>query len=509
MSAPNRPTTSLWLATSPKTEYPGLDGDQTADVAILGGGIVGLSAAFLLSRAGVNVTVLESGLVGAGVTGHSTAKVSSLHGLTYAGLRSTFGEDVARVYGDANQAGLEQVASLVEELRIDCDFDRRPNYTYSESSAERDQIEEEVETAASLGLPAVYTEETDLPFAVAAGVRFDDQAQFHPSKYLAGLAGATHNQGVQIYERTRAVGVDAGSPCHVKTEGGHVVSAERVIVATGFPILDRGLYFARLHTEREYVLAVRVSGTPPQGMYLSTEQPSHSIRSHPLDADHQLLIVAGESHKTGQADSAERYSRLEAWVRARWDVVAVERRWSTQDNMPADGLPYIGRLSPRSDRIYTATGFKKWGLAKGTAAAMILSDLVLGRSSAWATTFDPGRLNARASAASLLKENANVAARFVGDRITKREAAADLRPDEGRVVRAGSRQIAAYRDEDGDLHEVSARCTHMGCIVAFNDAERTWDCPCHGSRFSVDGRVLQGPATADLEQIAERAQRSP
>jgi glycine/D-amino acid oxidase-like deaminating enzyme/nitrite reductase/ring-hydroxylating ferredoxin subunit len=494
-SLPGRPA-SLWLETSSKSDYPRLEKAVTVDVAVVGGGIAGVTTALLLKEAGATVALVESGRVGTGVTGYTTAKVTSLHGLTYSKLVSSFGEDGARVYGEANQAGLERIARFVEELEIDCDFRRKPNYTYSELPEERGRIEEEVATAVRLGLPAAFTQTTDLPFAVAAAIRFDDQAEFHPHKYVLALAARIPGEGSHVFERSPVLGVDDGDPCVVETGAGSV-TADQVVIATHMPLLDRGLYFARVHPERSYVVAARLRGGAPSGMYLSTESPAHSIRAHPFDGG-ELLLVGGESHKTGQRDSSERFRALARWAEARFDVEQIEYRWATQDNMPADGMPFVGRLWPLSGRLYTATGFRKWGLANGTAAAMILRDLILGRPNAWASTFDPQRLKLRASARELATENADVAFRFFADRVRKRGSIADLRPGEGKIARSGTGQVAVYKDDQGRVHSVSARCTHLGCIVSWNSAEKTWDCPCHGSRFSYDGEVVQGPAVKPL-----------
>jgi glycine/D-amino acid oxidase-like deaminating enzyme/nitrite reductase/ring-hydroxylating ferredoxin subunit len=384
----------------------------------------------------------------------------------------------------------------VDELAIECDFERRPNYTYTESPEEQDRIEEEVSIATRIGLPASFAESTDLPFPVASAVRFSHQAQFHPLRYLLALADRIPGDGSHLFERTWALGVDDGNPCAVRTDRGFV-RAVQVIVATHMPFLDRGLFFARVHPERSYVLALKVNGSLPQAMYLSTERPPHSIRAHPFEGG-QLLLVGGESHKTGQKDAVGCYRRLERYARERFDVVGIDYHWATQDNMPVDGMPYVGRLSPFSSRILTATGYKKWGLANGTAAAMMLSDLVLGRRNPWTDVFSSTRIKPLASAPELFKENANVAVQFFGDRLTRRMSASDPDPGEGKIVRSGLGQAAVYRDESGTLHSVSARCTHLGCIVRWNGAERMWDCPCHGSRFGYDGKVVQGPAVSPL-----------
>jgi glycine/D-amino acid oxidase-like deaminating enzyme/nitrite reductase/ring-hydroxylating ferredoxin subunit len=493
--------TSLWLDTAPESDFPRLDRPLSVDVVVLGGGMVGISTALLLKRAGMTVAVVEADRVGAGVTGHTTAKLSSLHGLTYAKLSSSFGEDGARAHGAANQAGIEQVAQWVEEEAIDCDFRRKPNYTYATSRDTLGDIEKEVEAAQRAGLPASYTEDADLPYPIAGAVRFEDQAEFHPRRFLLALAALIPGDGSHVFERTRATGVSEGRPCRVNTTG-PTLTAGHVVVATHFPILDRGLYFARIHPERSYALGVRVHGATPQGMYISAEQPTRSIRSHPT-GDGEVLIVGGEGHKTGQGgDTLQRYKALERFAREHWDVESIEYQWASQDNETVDHVPYIGKLAPVSHRIYTATGFKKWGLAQGVAAAMILEDLILERENPWADLYDPGRMKPLAAAKDLVTENANVATRFVGDRITKRgrRDAADLAPGEADIAQLDGDKVAAFRDEDGTLHAVSPVCTHLGCQVNWNSGDRSWDCPCHGSRFSPDGEILHGPAVRPLER---------
>ena len=489
---------SLWFEGLDRPPRLALEEDVHVDACVVGAGISGLSAALELSRSGASVAVLEALRVAAGASGYNTAKLSSLHGLTYTKLERQLGAEKARLYGAANERGIERVHEIAGELGIDCDLRRKPNLVYTESADERQELEDEVEAARRASLPARLVEETDLPFPIAAAVRFERQAEFHPVRYLEGLAGGLEANGVRVCEGTRAVSVSAGSPCRVRTEAGRTVTAGTVVLATHLPILDRGVFFARCHPERSYVVAAPHDGpAATEGMYLSTESPAHSVRVHELDGQ-PWLLVGGESHKTGHGDPAERYRSLEQWARERFGMEPV-LRWATQDQMPMDGVPFVGPVDPVSRNVYVATGFRKWGLAMGTAAGELLAALGDGREHPWAALFDTSRLRPRASAASFAKENLDVALRFFGDRVAKRAGVESIEPGEGRVVGAGLGQRAVYRDDDGTLHAMSARCTHLGCIVSWNSGERTWDCPCHGSRFGARGEVITGPAVSPLE----------
>jgi glycine/D-amino acid oxidase-like deaminating enzyme/nitrite reductase/ring-hydroxylating ferredoxin subunit len=489
------------MDTTPITTYPPLpEGERVnVDVCVVGGGITGLTAAALLKEGGLTVALIDMHRVATGVTGYTTAKVTALHGLIYHDVRSKHGADGARAYAEANRHGLEWIAARARD--VECDFRRRPALTYAEDESDLESIHQEVEAAQEAGLDASFTEAVDLPWPVAGAVQVDEQAEFHPRRFLLELAGTVPGDGSHLFERTRALEVAGGSPCTVATDRGEITAA-RVVVATHYPFLDRGLFFARLSPERSYALGVRTRGAIPHGMFLSSESPSHSVRATPHTAG-ELVIVGGEGHKTGQdGDVASRYARLERWARDRFDVEAIEYRWGAQDAMPADGIPYVGPVTPGNDRIFTASGFRKWGMTNGVAAARIIADRLLGRENAWAETFDSNRVKPLAAAASLIKENVNVGAHFFGDRLASPDAGSleNLDPGQGGIVKVGSTKVAAFRDADGDVQAVSPICTHLYCELRFNSGDQSWDCPCHGSRYAVDGTVLEGPATRDLER---------
>jgi glycine/D-amino acid oxidase-like deaminating enzyme/nitrite reductase/ring-hydroxylating ferredoxin subunit len=488
--------TSIWMDTGPQPDArPRLEANTDADVAVIGGGIVGITTALRLQEAGVRVVLVEAGRLAGGVSGYTTAKVSSQHGMIYDRLRSGFGTDGARTYGAANEAALAWMADRVERDGIDCDFRRRASYAYLAAGTDRSGAEREADAAFEAGLPAALVQETPLPYPVAAAVRFDDQAEFHARKYLLALA----EQLDEVYEHSHAVQVDADERCTVKTPGGNV-TADHVVVATHYPFLDRALAFARVSQQRSYALLCRIAGKPPEGMFISGDSPTRSVRAVPVGGE-ELLLVGGEGHKTGEGgDTEERYRALERFARDHWDVESVEYRWSSQDGTTIDGVPYIGPLTPGGEQVLMATGFAKWGMTGGTAAAMILSDRLLGRENPWAGLFNPNRVRPRALV-KFVEENTKVGLHFLGDRLTKRgeRPIEDLAPGEGDIVRHAGEKVAGHRRDDGTLVAVSPVCTHLGCQVNWNTAERSWDCPCHGSRFSPEGDVLQGPAVHRLE----------
>jgi glycine/D-amino acid oxidase-like deaminating enzyme/nitrite reductase/ring-hydroxylating ferredoxin subunit len=501
---------SYWIESTAGTSYPQLDGDLEVDVAIIGGGITGVTAALLLKRAGKRVALLEMKRIARGATGYTTAKLTSGHNVIYSALEQTFGANGSRVYAEANQAGLQQVRSLAEELGIDCDLEPRANYVYAGSAEAVFRIEEEVKAARRAGLAVSLVKETSLPYPVAAAARLENQAQFHPRKYVLGLAEAVPGDGSHVFEQTRARDVRQGELSTVLTQHG-VVRARHVIVATHLPFEDSGLYFAKTHPQRSYAIAFPIGDeSAPDGMFISADQPTRSLRTAPRDGG-RLLIVGGEGHKTGQGDAAESYGRLEAWARGHFAVELVPYRWATHDYVSIDRVPFVGPLLPWRTRVWVATGYGKWGMTNGTAAALILADLVLERKNPWAELFSSRRVRSLVSR-SFVRENANVVRRLVGDRLKLpgREAIEALAPGEGAVVRVEGETLAVSRSEDGSLAGVSPRCTHLGCHVGWNNAERTWDCPCHGSRYLPDGSVIEGPAVRDLatRQVAGSADSS-
>jgi glycine/D-amino acid oxidase-like deaminating enzyme/nitrite reductase/ring-hydroxylating ferredoxin subunit len=489
---------SWWVASTDTTGFPLLTSDLETDVVVLGAGIAGITTAYALAREGRQVVLLEAGRVAEGVSGYTTAKVSVGHNLIYADLAQRFDEQTARLYAQSQSAALEWLCTTAADL--DCELERRPSVVYTEIEEDRSAIEEEVAAATAAGLRASLVTETDLPYPVVAGVRLEDQAQFHPRRYLLALVEAFRGLGGEVFEQTRATDVEGTVVVTPRAR----VTANEVVVATHYPFLDRGLLFARLAQYRDVVVSFAIpEASAPEVMAISNgseEGGTHSVRTAPYRDGERLLIVTGGQFKSGTTSEVEtQYDELAGWARSRFPVGELLHRWSTQDASSVDRLPYIGTLPNSGDHVWVATGFSAWGMTGGTMAGLLLTDLIQGRESQWAQMYDPSRKDVRPSASTFLKENKDVAVELVKGQFRYDVATADeLSAGEAGIFSGADGLTAGYRDDSGALHCVSARCTHLGCTVRFNDAERSWDCPCHGSRFGIDGVVLHGPAVDPL-----------
>ena len=494
---------SPWVDTMPPQPPRATALDQTeSDVVVVGGGIVGMTTGLLLQRAGRQVTVIEAKGLSHSVTARSTVKVTVGHGSLYSEIENKRGFEAARTYAEANLAGFDQIVDLVQSLDIDCMFERgQPHVVYAEDPEGAGMVEREADTVARIGLPASLRDGAPLPFPVTAALHFDDQAQFHPTRYLAGLADAFVGGGGTLVEGARVVDVDEdATSCHLDTTAGRV-AARNVVVATQYPFLNRGGQFAWLKATRSYGVAGVLPAGMSAGMTINVGSPTHSTRTVRL-GEEELLIVVGEGHDVGHVnDTAERWARLRRWANERFGVSRFRYHWSAEETSTLDRVPFVGLINPGSDRVFVATGFDGGGMTNGTAAALMISDLIAGRDNPWVATFDARRAETTLPGREFVKHNVHVGKTWLKDRLRTGGggAVAELQPGDAGILRLGGEKAAVYRDDDGRVHAVSPVCTHMGCDVEWNNGERSWDCPCHGSRFSPDGDVLHGPATRPLK----------
>jgi len=505
-------TTSVWMNTTEVTELPTVKQDMRASVCIIGAGIAGMTTAYLLARAGRAVIVIDDGPVGGGETGRTTAHLTAALDDRYYQIQKHHGQEGARLAAESHTAAINRIESIAALEDIDCDFERVDGYLFLGGDSTRDELERELAAAHRAGLADVtMVEKAPLDFYnTGPALRFPRQAQFHPLKYLNGLARAVIRDGGQIYSHTHAEKIEDGEPCRVTTSDGHVITSDSIVVATNSPVNDWVILHTKQAAYRTYVIGARVPrGSIPHALYWDTPDPYHYVRLQEVDArldpnrTDEILIVGGEDHKTGQEDDADqRFRALEDWTRERFPMVkSVDFKWSGQVMEPVDYLAFIGKNPGTDQHIYVVTGDSGNGMTHGTIAGILLTDLILGRKNPWTRIYDPSRKTFRATP-EFLKQNLNVAAQYA-DWATKGDVdgLSDIPPGSGAVIRKGTKKIAVYRDEQGNIHQRSAVCPHLYCIVDWNSAERTWDCPCHGSRFDPYGSVINGPAITPLPEV--------
>jgi len=497
------PSRSYWIESAKNMirEYPALSEDTKADVIIVGGGIAGITCAYLLMKEGLSVAVLEADRVAHGTTGHTTAKITSQHGLIYHKLTEQLGSELARQYADANETAIREIKALTGSLKIDCDFVPQPACVFTKSEEYIQDRQDETESAQKIGIKAEFVESIPFPFTIKGAVRFEGQAQFHPLKYTLSLAKTLTDNGGKIFEKTRAVEVGFDNGFTVITQQGKKISAGILVIASHYPFYNKhGMYFTRIYQERSYVTAIKAAEPYPGGMYINAEKPTRSLRSQKTE-DGELILVGGAHHKAGQCeDTLEKYGDLFDFANPYFTLSDIPYRWSTQDCMTLDNIPYVGNFTDDTPNLYIATGFGKWGMTNSMASGLLLRDLIVKGDNPWKDVYNPSREAKAASAISFVTENLNVAKNLIGGKLEQPAEGEDieLAVGEGKVVELNGKRAGAYRHDDGLLYIVNTTCTHMGCELNWNTAERTWDCPCHGSRFSYEGKIIEGPAVKEL-----------
>lgn len=472
------------------------------DCLIVGGGITGLTAALRLQQAGKKTIIAEAYTLGFGTTGGTSAHINTFADTTYPEAESAFGEEGAKLFAQAINGGLNIIAENVKQYKIDCDYEIKDGYLYAEDDDQVKELDEIVQGTQKVGVAIDYINKVPVPIGFKKAAKLPGQAQFHPLKYLTALAEAYVKAGGIILEHTQIEDIESTDGVNTAKAANGSIKASNVIYAThsakGLSVFDM-----RCAPYRSYVLGVELKDNNyPDALVYDMQEPYHYFRTHRIDGK-PLLIVGGNDHKTGHDDPEQAFADLEAYVRKYYQVAEVKYKWSSQYYVPVDGLPYIGQMPMRADGIYCATGYNGNGMMLGTISGAILSDIISGVENPLADLLSTKRLKPVDGFMEFVKENADVAYHFVADRLSVEEVDSlkSLQPGTGEVVKFEGKKVAAYRDENGTLHTLSPTCTHAGCIVSFNSQEKSWDCPCHGARYDLNGDVITGPATKALAKI--------
>ena len=493
---------SIWIDTTPSTKYPSLSGDADADVAVVGAGITGITAAYLLSRAGKSVVLVDKGRIAMSETGHTTAHIVETTDADYREMIKVHGEEGARTDTEAIRSAVQLIRSLVEELDIDCGFKPVDGYLYAEEEKDREYLQRQHEDLLRAGMKSEWVDQVPLPFKTIGGLRYPNQYVFHVRQYLLPIAEAAVKNGARIFENTLVNDVENAETtgtCTVKSERG-CIRARHVLLTSHVPINDRGALWARMHVTRTYVVAAPIEpGKVTDGLYWDTPYPYHYTRL--LDTGKGLfLIVGGEDRDVGKEGNDEaRFEALEEYCRTRFGVKEFSHRWSGQINEPADMLPFIGESS-HGKNVWMSTGYSGTGMTYGTLSALLLSDFALERENRFAKLYDPGRTKIGSVLENVVTKAIEFPKRMIEKIIhadVEAHSVVAVGEGEGKIVSTGRAKYAVARI-GGELRLCDPTCTHMGCTVAWNAAEKSWDCPCHGSRFDTRGEVLNGPATSPL-----------
>ena len=474
---------SVWSESCKFRKRDALNKDIKTDVLVIGAGIAGVLTAYMLKQKGREVVVIDAAEIASGNTKNTTAKITSQHDLIYSKLIAEFGEEKARQYAKANELAIKKYKEIIEDKRIECDFEEKPAYVYSLN--EIDVLKEEVEAAKNLGIDAEFVDEANLPFKINGAVKFNNQAQFNPLKFLKGISNE-----LIIYENTRALEIKENL---VVTSGGNI-TANNIVVATHYPIMNApGYYFMKMHQERSYVLALE-NTSEIDGMYIDINKEGYSFRTY-----NNLLLLGGISHRTGENEEGGSYDKLRKVAKELYTKAKEKYYWSAQDCMTIDGIPYIGRYSSETPNIYVATGFNKWGMTSSMVSAMIISDMILEKENDFSEIFSPRRFDLSLSLNNIANDLIETAKNFIAQKVYIPSSEIEhIKNGHGGIIEYNGEKVGVYKNKEGKEFFVSTKCTHLGCQLSWNADELTWDCPCHGSRFDYKGRLIGSPATKDL-----------
>lgn len=494
---------SLWIETTKnKSNFKTLNGNEETEICVIGGGLFGLTTAYYLTKCGKKVIVLEKGEIGSKVSGNTTGKITSQHDLFYAHLIDDYGEDYAKKYLEANEKAIQNIKQIIKEEQIDCDFSMQKSYVYTTKEDEVLEIQKEVEAVNKLGKDAKFVNKIDLPIKIKGAIEFDGQAQFHPRKYMLGLANSIIKQN-KIYQYTTVIDVEKnGEKYKVYTDKGSV-EAKYIVMASHFPIINMpGFYFVKMYQSTSYLIAVETKSQLPQGMYINVKEPMYSFRTANYNGK-EILLIGGVGNKTGEPiEDNSHYKKLEKKAREMYPDCKILYRWNTRDCISLDKIPYIGEFSNLMKNVYVGTGFKKWGMTSTNVAANIVTDKIMGNKNKYEEIFTATRMKPiknRWEVENILKQTVNSIA--LNKFKIEPYSIEQIKNDNAAIIEINGDNIGVYKDAKGEVYAVKPNCSHLGCLLSWNNLDKTWDCPCHGSRFDYMGRNIYEPAIKNLEKI--------
>lgn len=494
---------SYWVASGIEEQptYPKLEKDIESEVCIIGGGLTGLTCAYYLTKKGFKVSVIEKNKIGNHTSGNSTAKITSQHDLFYDYLIQSVGKEQARQYLYANEQAIQNIEDIIKNENIDCAFKRQDAYVFTQEEKEVEKIKKEVKAVNSLGFHSEFVKEIALPIEIQGAIRFPNQAQFNPYLYMLGLANKIVENGGSIYEDTKVIDVKKQEEDYdILTEKAKI-NSHYVIIASHYPFLTvPGFYFMKMYQETSYIITIEDKNAVAfDGMYINVEKPTLSVRK----TENGLILIGGSDHKTGEKiNLKDAYQNLENRAKNIFPGATVKYKWNTEDCISLDKIPYIGDFSKMMPNVYVATGYKKWGMTTSNVAANIIVDKITEKENAYEEVFKSTRLKPIKNYQELTNMTKEVTQSFLIEKLKKPEAyVKNMHKEEGKIIEIDGQKVGAYCDQEGKFHFVKPVCTHLGCELTWNNLDKTWDCPCHGSRFDYDGKSIYDPSIKDLEKL--------
>lgn len=501
---------SLWTAESAETNYPKLNKNEKTDICIIGGGIAGAVTAYLLTKQGRNVIVIEKEKIGAGVTSNSTAKLTSQHELFYKYLVDNYGENIAKKYLESNEEGIKLAEKIINEEKIDCDYEKKDAYVFATSENELKKVKQEVNVLKQIGYNAEFVDNINIPVEKCLGaIKFRDQAQFNSRKYTIELLNKVNKMGGKIYENSKVINIAKKDESYIIETKDYCIDCNKVIICTHYPIKNfPGMYFIKMYQDKSYVIAVeieKINKDIVNGMFIKSDNPVISFRTAKYK-EKRLLILAGNGHKTGKPNGKieDSYKNLENYIKKYYPDAKVLFKWSTEDCISLDKIPYIGEFSKLLPNVYVATGFKKWGMSTSHVAAKIISDKIIGNKNDYADIYNATRLMPIKN----INELGNILKESVNSLIIKKVKQTkgtidDIKLGDGGIIEIEGKKVGIYKRKDGEIFKVKPVCKHLGCMLTWNNLEKTWDCPCHGSRYNYMGNIITEPTVKELDKFKE------